>query len=110
MPCFHPLARLSDGRFTSYDITFHGRHDGVQVLPCGRCVGCRLERSRQWATRIMHEAQMHPRNSFVTLSYDDAHLPDGATLVLKHQQDFLKRLRRRLPDPVRFFRLWRIRR
>ena len=28
-------------------------------LPCGQCVGCRLERSRQWAIRCMHEAQMH---------------------------------------------------
>lgn len=105
MPCYRPLARLESGKFTSYDVTFHASRDGVQCLPCGRCIGCRLEQSRQWATRIMHEAQLHEHNSFVTLSYDDAHLPDGASLVLEHQQKFLKRLRRRLPQQIRFFRL-----
>lgn len=109
MPCYHPLAKLSSGKFTSYDVRFHGRAD-VQALPCGRCIGCRLERSRQWATRLMHEAQMHPSASFVTLTYDDPHLPRGASLQLDHLQKFLKRLRRRLPQQIRFFRLRRIRR
>lgn len=43
-------------------------------LPCGRCIGCRLERSKQWALRLMHEAQLHQQNSFVTLTYNNASL------------------------------------
>nr|AVQ10323.1 replication protein VP4 [Gokushovirinae environmental samples] len=45
-------------------------------LPCGKCTMCKLERSRQWAVRLMHEAQLHERNSFVTLTYKDTELPD----------------------------------
>lgn len=45
--------------------------DGVaRPVGCGQCVGCRLERSRQWAVRIMHEARCHELNSFVTLTYE----------------------------------------
>lgn len=40
-------------------------------LPCGRCIGCKLERSKQWAIRLMHEAQLHEANSFLNLTYDD---------------------------------------
>ena len=38
---------------------------------------------------------MHTYNSFITLTYDDEHLPEHSTLVKKHFQDFLKRLRKR---------------
>jgi len=44
-------------------------------LPCGKCTGCKLERSRQWAVRLMHEAQLHERTSFITLTYRDEDLP-----------------------------------
>ena len=37
-------------------------------------VGCRLERSRQWAVRCMHEASLYDFNSFVTLTYNDENL------------------------------------
>lgn len=42
--------------------------------PCGKCTGCRLERSRQTAVRLVHEAQLHDRTSFLTLTYNDASL------------------------------------
>lgn len=63
-------------------------------VACGRCVGCRLERSRQWAIRCMHEASLYERNCFLTLTYDDANLPDGGTLVRRDLQLFLKRMRK----------------
>lgn len=77
-------------------------------LPCGNCVGCRLERSRQWAIRLMKELKLHDRSSFLTLTYDDAHLPrlpNGTpTLVLEDVQLFLKRLRDHFePNRLRFF-------
>lgn len=46
---------------------------------------------------------MHADNAFVTLTYDEDHLPYGGTLVKKHWQDFMKRLRKRSRDPIRYF-------
>lgn len=69
---------------------------GKHELPCGKCTGCRLERSRQWAVRIMHEAHCHEFNSFITLTYDDQHVPEDYGLQLDHVQDFMKRLRGRV--------------
>lgn len=70
-------------------------------LRCGSCIGCDLERSRQWAVRCMHEASLYRMSSFVTLTYDDEHL---RWLSLNHRdwQLFAKRARRKL-GPFRFF-------
>jgi len=38
-------------------------------IPCGKCVACRLARSREWALRCMHEASLSDNNIFVTLTY-----------------------------------------
>jgi len=54
-------------------------------LPCGQCTGCRLERSRQWAVRLMHEAQLHQANSFVTLTYNDQNLPNAGASSKTHR-------------------------
>lgn len=64
---------------------------------CGRCAGCLLDRGKEWAARCVHEAQLHDLNSFVTLTYDNEHLPRGGTLVPEHPQLFMKRLRRARP-------------
>ena len=81
------------------------------VLPCGRCVGCRLERSRQWAIRCVHEASLYSDNCFITLTYSDDHLPKDGSLHVDHFQKFMKRLRFRCQGftavgdqfPIRFF-------
>nr|QJB20565.1 MAG: replication initiator protein [Microvirus sp.] len=101
MPCFHPVAawQAKDG-----SIVFSERlaPDGRSLnLPCGRCVGCRLERSRQWAVRCVHESKSHEANSFITLTYDDDHLPSDRSLNYEHFQRFIKRLRKR--HKVRFY-------
>lgn len=52
----------------------------------------------------MHETKVHDESVFVTLTYDDAHLPKGSTLVVEDCQKFLKRLRERIrPVRIRFF-------
>jgi hypothetical protein len=98
MPCYHPLSayQCADGSIVFYESK---RHDTVKSLslPCGQCVGCRLERSRQWAIRCMHEAQMHTENCFITLTYDNAHLPSDRSLHYRDFQLFIKRLRKRYP-------------
>lgn len=74
------------------------------TVPCGQCIGCRLEKSRQWAVRMMHEAQLHERNSFVTLTYSPEELPSYGSLRKEDFQKFMKRLRREIePRKVRFF-------
>lgn len=54
--------------------------------------------------RMMHEASLHECSVFLTLTYDDSHLPPGASLVKSDQQKFVKRLRKRFSDQrIRFF-------
>lgn len=88
------------------EVVFHAhrRHDifGSLELPCGQCIGCRLERSRQWAMRCVHESKLHEHSCFVTLTYDDHHVPSGGSLDYTHFQKFMKRTRKLL-GPVRFF-------
>lgn len=50
----------------------------------------------------MHEAQLHTANSFLTLTYDDAHLPPDGSLRKRDWQLFAKRLRKAI-GPFRFF-------
>ena len=50
-------------------------------IPCGQCIECRLQYARDWANRCMLEAQYHDENWFLTLTYDDDHLPDRHELV-----------------------------
>ena len=66
MACYHPLlAYKCDGKVV-FDKPF-AFAKGFN-LPCGQCWGCRLQHSREWAIRCMHEAQMHEHNSFITLT------------------------------------------
>lgn len=74
------------------------------VVPCGQCIGCRLERSRQWGVRIMHECASHERSSFLTLTYNHESLPDDGSLNHRHFQLFMKRLRKSLGNKkVKYF-------
>lgn len=72
-------------------------------LPCNGCIGCRLDRSEQWAVRCSHEAQMHEANSFVTLTYSNEHLPENYSVSKREYQLFMKRLRKELTGKVRYF-------
>ncbi|AXL15261.1 replication initiator protein [Microviridae sp.] len=78
-----------------------GFKDRPVTVPCGQCIGCRLERSRQWAIRCSHEAQMYVDNSFITLTYDDEHLPTNGSLNLPDFQKFIKKLRK--VGPFRYY-------
>lgn len=64
------------------------------TVPCGSCIGCRLERSRQWAVRCVHEASLYENNSFITLTYKPELLPEDSSLRVDHYQKFMKRLRK----------------
>lgn len=103
MPCYHPLhgyysksLNPTGKRSIVFKLSRALSPEHVPVA-CGKCYGCKLERSRQWAVRGLHEVQLHDDNSFITLTYGPEHLPSGGTLIKKHWQDFAKRLRKRRP-------------
>ena len=86
-------------------IQFHDDGSGRSLeLPCGQCIGCRLERSRQWAMRCVHEASMHDDNCFITLTYNPENLPPDCGLIKSDFQKFMKRYRRAFPGKeIRFY-------
>lgn len=77
-------------------------------IPCGRCIGCRLDKARSWAARLMHETKLYKDNWFVTLTYDDEHVPRTPTgLLTLRPQDFtlfMKRLRKKhTGETIRYY-------
>jgi len=108
--CFYPLQvwRSKDGDRPNgrLRLVFHselGIPNTEQLIPCGQCTGCRLERSRQWAMRCVEEAKTHEKNCFITLTYNDKNLPENVSLVKRHLQLFIKRLRKKYGQKIRFF-------
>ncbi|QCQ84698.1 replication initiator protein [Blackfly microvirus SF02] len=94
MPCYNPLDAYR--ALGSGDVVFDirkGDPTSKFPLPCNNCVGCRLDKARQWAIRLTHERREHDLAIFVTLTYNDQHLPRDGGLVKKHMQTFFKRLR-----------------
>lgn len=54
--------------------------------------------------RCMHEASLYERNCFITLTYNDEHLPKNRSLEYKDFQLFMKRFRKRFPSTkIRFY-------
>lgn len=126
MPCYYPLRGWIVGRdmqtgkkivkVTSAVDTGYPGCESFPV-PCGNCIGCRLEYSKQWANRCMMEAQYHDRNCFITLTYDEEHVPTASyrlsgklasvpalTLCRRDLQLFFKRLRKSFPGVcIRYF-------
>lgn len=84
MPCLAPIS-----------VPKRGYVDLRVQVACGQCIGCRVDRTEDWTTRIMHEVSLHELSIFVTLTYADEHLPANGSLVKEDVQKFLKRLRKR---------------
>lgn len=73
----------------------------VHLVPCGKCIECRRAYQNEWIFRLSQEIKQSPVPLFVTLTYNDEHLPLGdngnitQSVVLKSDvQLFLKRLRK----------------
>lgn len=102
MSCFKPIDawRVPSGQIVFYD----SPGAQYQQIPCGQCVGCRLQRSSEWAMRCVHEASMHEHNCFITLTYNAENIPPEGGLRKKHVQDFFKRLRKYIsPVKVKYY-------
>lgn len=78
-----------------------GRDDKhTQVVPCGRCPNCIKRRISMWSFRLQEEMKVSVSSSFITLTYDDDHLPFSEnglmTLDKRDHQLFMKKLRKHL--------------
>ncbi len=76
-------------------------------IPCGKCIGCRMDYSRSWADRMTYHAIGKDDCSyFITLTYDDVHLDDLEhsdsydlyALNYDHSTQFVKNLRNKFRD------------
>lgn len=128
MSCYHPLIGVDTGQLTESgkpkywirksedSANFKLELDSNKhiLIPCGHCIGCRLDYSRSWADRMMLELEESKKAIFVTLTYDNEHahwsqfdqfgFPVYATLDKRDCQLFMKRLRKRFYDKtIRFF-------
>lgn len=109
---------------SDYGLVFHSSGlDSVytqpgQLIRCGRCLGCMVDKSREWANRLLLEKEYYPDDQcwFVTLTYDEEHVPRSfypdpetgeaqpcMTLDKRHHQLFMKRLRKNSRQQIRFF-------
>lgn len=104
MTCYYPRLMYEDNkkRLKLGDRNNTGRP--IMKVPCGECIGCRLDYAKQWSIRIMHESKLYKENCFVTLTYNDENYPKNGSLDREHFQKFMKRLRRRYePKLIRFY-------
>lgn len=127
MPCYHPLigvpelgSRTVNGKI-KYRILSSKLIDspsempfGSIMIPCGHCIGCKLDYSRYWADRMMLELDVCKKGIFITLTYDNEHahwtqfdennMPMFATLDKRDCQLFMKNLRERFNGiKIRFY-------
>ncbi len=82
-----------------------------ELVPCGRCQGCRRKNRRAWVGRMLLEQAEHQESSFVTLTYATEHLPIICyepeeswipTLVKSHPQNFVRSVRKKGYE-IRYF-------
>lgn len=91
-----------------YPITLYTRlKDGTRKLvtvSCGKCLQCMQRSSIEWAFRIMLEAKQYSDNCFITLTFNEEHLPSPPSISRSDVQTFMKSLRDKVkPVRVRFF-------
>lgn len=66
-------------------------------VPCGRCIQCRIARSREWVCRLTAELSEWDDACFITLTFSDENLTD-LSLDKSELQRFFKRLRKSLGE------------
>lgn len=74
---YHPAKIISSDRLEEFDHKFSMGHYKYTQINCGECIGCRLDYSREWANRGYLESLQYKHNYFITLTYDEDHLPEA---------------------------------
>lgn len=94
--------------FLLHHYSAHRRARGLPIklgtLPCGVCFGCRSDNARGWALRMMHESRYHESTCFVTLTYNDDHLPEYGDLRYEDLTKFWKDCRHVFQSPGQPFK------
>lgn len=110
MPCFRPVTAWKSqhvnhatGKRSLVFSANKGQLGSELQIPCGGCIGCRLDKARQWQIRIMHERAYHDLAVFLTLTYNNENLPKDGSLNKRHFQLFMKRLRKQHDGKIKFF-------
>lgn len=111
MPCYRPIpatlrewTRINGETKKRLDFKNPGPQGFDMQIACGQCIGCRIDKKLEWATRCMHETKMWEQNCFVNLTYEDEYLPEDGSLKHRDFQLFMKRLRKEIePIKTRFF-------
>lgn len=113
MPCYSPLQAYrpnltkTDGNRQLVFTKENANIDQPLEIPCGQCIGCRLEKSRQWAMRCLNEKERYENNCFLTLTFNPEQMPSDGSLHVRDMQLFMKKLRRKFVrgkmNPIRFF-------
>lgn len=125
MSCFSPWAGQWLGEYTSngkrkisitspYQWEIDKDDPNVVYVPCGKCVGCRLDYARRWSDRLILELDHSKKACFITMTYNDDSIPyyvdeSGEVFFTLHKPDvstFMKDLRGRkefLGKEIRFF-------
>lgn len=108
MTCFHPITAWKNtvahldipakDYYALKKVSFKPVKGRQKIeIPCGHCIGCKLDKASDWATRCHLETKNWDNNCFITLTYNQNHLPIShkglATLKLRDLQTFFKRLR-----------------
>lgn len=100
IPCWYSNFVNESGK---RPLTFNGRdrYDGWDPkykdplsVGCGKCQGCKSDQALMWSIRGYHEASLHDQSCFVTLTYDDAHLPCDGKIDKTHLQYFFRKIRK----------------
>ena len=80
---------------------------GTIPVPCGQCPACKMTRIRQWAFRLLQEANVCTSVFFVTLTYDTNHVPISDNNFMTLDKDdwryFMKRLRRKQETKIKYY-------
>lgn len=70
----------------------------MQEVPCGKCIECMKLRVNSWFIRLMNELKHCESAYFITMTYDDFHLPytENGNMNLNYRdvQLFMKKLRK----------------
>jgi hypothetical protein len=104
MGCYHPLKAYQTGTTINGKkiVSFKEERDEHKypqiAIPCGKCIGCKLDKAKQWAIRCIHEASLYEQNCFITLTFNEEYLPEDHSIDKRHLQLFFKKLRNRITD------------
>lgn len=84
---YHPAKIINPTKYEIENMK-DGAYTKAKTIPCGKCIGCRLENSRQWANRGFLEGQLWEQNWFVTLTYNEDNVPKTEEIITSKGYSF----------------------